>query len=558
MLIERTAVGPVEFARCAVCVVGAGPAGITLALSLARRGVETILLESGDLRHDPRIQALGDAADLDERRHAPMNIATQRGWGGASRIWGGRCLPLDPVDFENSSLRAGAQWPFGFSELAPYYSKACETVLCGADSFAAGRVFGPSSQALVPGLVDGDVVCSSLERWSLPTDFGKVYEGEVRSQRSLRAFLGFTCLSLNFESECDRVSGLISRSIDGRQLTVQARYFVLAAGGLETTRLLMSSDSVHPGGVGNHADLLGRYYMGHVSGKIAEIQFTTPGSRTLYGFERDSEGVYCRRRFVVSGAVQRQHGLGNCALWLDNPALSMAGHRNGILSLGYLALRAPFLARRLAPEAIRRAIVEQPVRSSVRRHLWNVFADAPRAVSYVVPFLWKRYFAQRRLPGFFVRSSSNRYALHYHGEHLPNALSRVCLSNERDELGLRRLKIDIRYSDGDVDNVRRTHEIVDGYLRKLGVGYLEYQRRDVDHAILLQARDGIHQIGTTRMSARPERGVVDANCRVHGIKNLYVASSSVFPTSGQANPTLTIVALSLRLADHLRSELTLS
>jgi choline dehydrogenase-like flavoprotein len=172
-----------------------------------------------------------------------------------------------------------------------------------------------------------------------------------------------------------------------------------------------------------------------------------------------------------------------------------------------------------------------------------------------VPFIWRRYFAKRKLPVFFVRSSSNHYALHYHGEHLPNRLSRVCLSHQRDELGLRRLKIDIRYSDGDVESVLRTHDIVDAHLRKLGVGYLEYQHDDVSQAIQHQARDGIHQIGTTRMSARPDQGVVDPHCRVHTVGNLFVASSSVFPTSGQANPTLTIVALSLRLADHLRARL---
>lgn len=552
MLIERHSLGPRQRVECEVCVVGAGPAGLTLALDLARSGRDVVLVESGGRIADANVQSLGNAMSFEAARHAPMNLATRRQWGGTSTIWGGRCVPLDAVDFEARSARGDSAWPLTYEELATYYGKACEYAVCGAPEFTTAEVFATSS-AIVPGFVDGEVLASSLERWSLPTNFGVVYEREARENRMLRAYLGLTCVSLEF-ADGRHMRGLTARSLDGRELTVDAQHCVIAAGGLESTRLLLNCRA-EEGGVGNQGGKLGRYYMGHISGKIAEVHFSTPPRRTIYGFERDGDGVYCRRRFTVSPQVQRERDLLNCALWLDNPALPNAAHQNGILSMAYLALSMPMLSRHLAPEAIRRAAIHGSERSPVRRHLYNILKDLPSTLGFVAPFVWRRYFARRRVPGFFLRSPSNRYALHYHGEQAPNHASRVRLGEARDELGVRRLEIDIRYGAADVASVAETHRLLDAHLRRLGIGRLHYSTSDVAEAISAQAKDGFHQIGTTRMSRRPEDGVVDENCRIHTVDNLYVVSSSVFPTSGQANPTLTAIALAVRLADHLRSRL---
>lgn len=555
MLIDRRQLGPSQSVECDVAIVGAGPAGITLALELARRGRQVVLVESGDRRMDSRIQNLGDADGFETQRHAPMSMAVSRRWGGTSTIWGGRCVPLDPCDFETRPARGSVTWPIAYEDMSRYYPQACRYALCGIAGFRVGTTFGTAAPPIAPGFADGDISASPLERWSLPTDFGAAYADEVRRSLKLRAYLGLTCIGLDFDGGPACLESIVARSLDGRQLIVRAHHFVIAAGGLESTRLLLNSDAIHPGGVGNHSELLGRYYMGHISGKIAQIQFAPPAEATIYGFERDAEGVYCRRRFVVNPTLQRQSGLLNCSMWLDNPPLPDAAHRNGILSLAYLALSTPWLSRLLAPEAIRRAAIEHPVRSPVWNHMSNIAADLPSTLAFVPSFLWRRYFARRKIPGFFLFSGSNRYALHYHGEQAPNIDSRVQLSDARDELGLRRLAIDLKYSDADVDSIIRTHALFDAYLRKLGIGHLHYVADDLASAVNRQARDGYHQIGTTRMSARPEQGVVDANCRVHSVRNLYVASSSVFPTSGQANPTLSVLALGLRLADHLDHKL---
>jgi len=554
MLIKSDILGPEQSLDCEVCIIGAGPAGITLALDLARAGRDVILVESGEFARNDSIQSCADADWFDDSRHAAMNMATQRLWGGTSSIWGGRCVPLDTVDFEPRTSRGNASWPIDFTEIARYYPKACEYAHCGAASFTVADVFGNSVPPIVRGFKDGEVTASSLERWSLPTHFGTTYRDEAHASPKLRAFLGLTCIDLQFDDQ-NRIRIARSRSLSGVQLDVQAQYFVIAAGGLESTRLLMNIDALHPGGLGNHSDFLGRFYMGHISGKIAELQFDTPPRQTIYGFDRDADGVYCRRRFVVSAARQRKDDLLNCALWLDNPPLPNADHRNGILSMAYLALSMPGLSRHLAPEAIRRAAVENPSRSASWQHLLNILLDLPATAAFVPAFVWKRYFARRKIPGFFLFSRSNRYALHYHGEQAPRENSRVRLSESRDELGLRKLHIDLRYSATDAESVVRTHRILDSELQRMAIGHLIYAPGDPISLIDRQAKDGFHQIGTTRMSRRPEEGIVNENCRVHAVDNLYVVSSSVFPTSGQANPTLTVIALAVRLADHLRARL---
>ena len=552
MLIERHSLGPLQRVECEVCVVGAGPAGLTLSLELARSNRDVVLIESGGRMADTRVQALGNAMSFEAARHAPMNLATRRQWGGTSTIWGGRCVPLDAVDFEGRSARGDSGWPFRYEALARYYRKACEYAVCGRPEFTAAEVF-PASRSIVPGFVDGDVLASSLERWSLPTNFGAVYEREARQNPTLRAYLGLTCVNLDL-ADGRYLKGLTARSVDGKELRVDTQHCIIAAGGLESTRLLLNCRA-EEGGIGNHSGKLGRNYMGHISGKIAEVHFSTPPRKTIYGFERDDDGIYCRRRFTVSPRMQRERDLLNCALWLDNPALPNAAHQNGILSMAYIALSMPVLSRYLAPEAIRRAALDHPERSSFPPHLYNILKNLPATVAFVAPFVWRRYFAERKVPGFFLRSPSNRYALHYHGEQAPNPSSHVRLGEARDELGMRRLDIDFRYGAADVASVYEPHRLLAAPLRRLGIGRLQYSTGDVAEAIAGQAKDGFHQIGTTRMSRRPEDGVVDENCRIHMVDNLYVFGSSVFPTSGQANPTLTAIALAVRLADHLRGRL---
>jgi len=302
--------------------------------------------------------------------------------------------------------------------------------------------------------------------------------------------------------------------------------------------------------------------MAHVEGVVANVRFRTPPHATVFDYERDVDGVYVRRRFSFTSEFQQEHDLPNIAAWLANPDLADARHRNGALSFAYLALASP-LGHLFTSEAQRRSLTGEAVpgapygaaeRSPVRQHVANMVRDARSTARFVASFGMKRFLTRdRRVPGFFAYSPSNVYPLQYHAEHLPNRESRAALDSERDALGMPKLAIELRFTEQDVDGVVRSHRYWDDYLRRTGCGHLEFLHHDIQAAIWERIGGGFHQVGTTRMSARAEDGVVDPNLAVHGVPNLFVASSSTFVTSSQANSTFMIIVFAVRLADHLRT-----
>jgi choline dehydrogenase-like flavoprotein len=541
-----------------VAVVGAGPAGIVLALELARAGHRVVLLESGGERFDPDVQRLGDTVGGD-RHHVATSLATRRQVGGASNLWGGRCVPFDPIDFEPRPLVGETRWPVSHEEISRYLARACEWCLCGEAVFEAGGVPELAGRTIVPGFIDGEVRASALERWSLPTNFGRVYRSALADSPALRLETGLTCTEIVPRPSDDGIGSvdhLEARRSDRQTVAVRAARYVIAAGGLESTRLLFASTREHPEGIGNHSNHLGRWYMAHVEARVARVRFTTPPAATIHGYERDAEGVYIRRRFTFTPEAQREQRLPNVAIWLVNPEVGDAAHGSGILSLVYLMLISPF-GRRFVAEGIRQAHVKTSSPTTVRAHLRNVLRDLGPATAFALTFGYRRFVRRgRKVPGFFVRSAANVYPLLYHGEHLPHWESFVEPTAERDALGMPRLRTRLHFGDDDVRNVRRALEALDRTLRRQGLGRVEFLYDDVEEAVRSQLFGGYHQAGTTRMSALPEDGVVDRNLAVHGFDDLFIASSSTFPTSSQANSTFMLIAFALRLADHLARELS--
>ncbi|NEP77052.1 MAG: GMC family oxidoreductase [Okeania sp. SIO3B3] len=540
-----------------VAVIGAGPVGISLALALEEQGIDCLLIESGGDAYSEPVQALSDAAKYDPDHHAPMADATRRQLGGASVTWGGRCIPFDPIDFESRDYVPDAHWPVGYDEIWPYHRKACEYALCGSDLFAVHDALKSDQDGVVPGLVNDEDVCTRLERWSLPTNFGKEHSQRLANSKHIKLLKNTTVVGIRLSADGTSVQRLDAKTSGGTEsFSLTAGHVALACGGLESTRLLLASNDVQPQGIGNHSGHLGRHYMGHISGKIARVKFNTEPGKTIYGFEADADKVYTRRRFTFPAQSQRKHQLFNTAIWLDNPPIYDPAHGNAILSFAYIALTFPIVCKLLAPDAIRKAAVGEGHKYSYLAHLKNLFADLPGLIKFVFSFGINRYLVRRKIPGFFLPNKSNVYELHYHAEQCPNGDSTALLTQNTDALGMPRLDINLQYTKPDVDSVLRCHTVLDERLRAQGVGQLEYKYDDLPAAILKQATDGFHQMGTTRMSQKPEDGVVDANLKVHGVDNLYVCASSSFPSSGQANPTLTTMAFAIRLAQHLKQTTT--
>jgi choline dehydrogenase-like flavoprotein len=543
-----------------VAIVGAGPAGIVIALELASAGHRVALLESGGTHFDAEAQRLGDTAGADPH-HVESALSTRRQVGGASNIWGGRCVPFDPIDFEARSIVGDARWPLDYDEVSPYFQRACEWCRCGDAIFDADQLPALAGQSIVPGFADGAVRASALERWSLPTNFGRVYRRALEHSPSLRLETGLTCTEIVPEADTpeggDRKVGYLeARSPDGRRVEIEAARYVLAAGGLGSTRLLFASTRQDPDGIGNHSGHLGRWYMAHVEVRVGRVRFKTSPEQTVYGHERDHEGVYVRRRFTLDPQAQREHGLPNLAIWMVNPEIADASHGSGILSFVYLMLISP-LGRYFIAEGIRQAHTKADRPRSVRAHLRNVVREIGQATAFAVAFGYRRFLKRgRKVPGFFVPSAANAYPLLYHGEHLPHWGSYVEPSGERDALGMPRLRTHLHFSDEDIRSVRRAHDLLDRSLREQGLGEVELLHDNVEGAVREQLFGGYHQAGTTRMSDQAEDGVVDPNLAVHGFADLFVASSSVFPTSSQANSTFTLIAFAIRLADRLAGELS--
>jgi choline dehydrogenase-like flavoprotein len=539
-----------------VAVIGAGPLGIVVALELARNGHRVILLESGGRRYSGRVQALAHTVGGDEY-HAAMELAVRRQIGGTSNLWGGRCVPFDPIDFEAHGPSA-PRWAVAYDEIAPYYQRACEWCVCGEAVFDATAIDELADRQLVPGLPNGEVRSSALERWSLPTNFRRVYGTELQRHPCIDLISGLTCTRIACGQDGTSVHHVEARAFVGPTVTVHARYFVVATGGLEATRILFASDDKHRGGIGNHAGLLGRGYMAHVEARVARLSLTTPPDQTIYDHERDPAGVYVRRRFTFARGRQLELGMPNAAIWLVNPEMGDATHGSAVLSFVYLLLRSP-LGPRVIAEAIRQAHLESSHATPLGDHIANVIRDLPSAARFALDFGYRRFARRgRKAPGFFVASKANTYNLQYRGEHMPHPESAVEPTPAVDEVGMPRLRTRLYFSPDDVAGPRRALEELDAYVRRHHVGRVEFLYRDVDPAVRQQLRGmgGFHQTGLTRMSEEPEDGVVDRNLAVHGLEDLFVASTSTFPSSGQANPTFTGVAFAVRLADHLHGLLT--
>lgn len=529
-----------ELGDCDVCVVGAGPVGIALALACEQRGLSVLLLESGHDEQDAFAASLTAGHIVNDQRHAPIDIAIRRGFGGTSRWWGGRCVPLDDIDFAERPHAPDTAWPIPHHEISRWYDAA-------ADFFGIGPARFTMAPA-VPGLAD--IRTDQLERWTPDIDAGRRHRAHLANSRLITVVTGATATELRLSDDGRRVIGLTAGGTD-KSCRVTPRWTVLACGGLETTRLLLWTQRKRPNLFGGPDGALGRFYMGHASGKIADIVLADPAAVGAYDFFRD-DGAQVRRRFTLSHAAQLREKLLNIAFWLDNPPFHQTAHRSGILSMVWMALAIPPIGRRLVSEAIRITHVgDKPHRWG--GHLRNVILSPGATLRNIAAIVHARFLAKPHQPGFLIKSAEGRYALHYHAEQTPLRDSRVTLSDHDDALGIPFLNIDLRFSDADARSVLRAHELLDQSLQNAGYGRLEYRVAPEARlaSILQQARDGFHQIGTTRMGLKPDDSIVDTDCRTHGVENLYVCSSSVFASSGQANPTFAAAALALRLAAHL-------
>lgn len=529
-----------------VCIVGAGAAGISVALQLIDSGLEVLLLESGGLSAETATQNLYAGTVTDLRLHSPPDRYRQRRFGGTTTIWGGRCMPLDPIDYEERPHMPHSGWPLAPADLAAFYPAANRLCEAGEFKYTSEESFDPPPRPMIEGFKSEHFTTNSLERFSCPTDFGVRYAGRLRASRNVRVVLHANVTGLHLDPAGRHLESAAVRTLTGRRWTVRARRFVLATGGIEVARLLLASRDVQPQGIGNRHDVVGRYYMCHLAGTVGRLSFRGPLGAVWNGYDISDEGIYCRRRIALTADAQRRLGVGNFIARLHHPRITDPAHRNAVLSLLYLVkFLIPYeYGKRLYGE-------ERAGLSTWLEHARNVLAGPFDAAGFAWHMLRDRTFADRKFPSIIIKPKANLFSLDFHAEQQPNPLSRVRIGSEPDALGMPRIDIDWRYSRVDVDTVTRAMALLAADIEASGIGRFDYEPSSLEFEMTRYGAYGGHHIGTARMGTDPRTSVVDAECRVHGIDNLWIASAAVFPTSSQANPTLTVVALALRIADRL-------
>ncbi len=534
-----------------ICIVGAGAAGITIALELIATGLDVVVLESGGLDPEAHIQALYAGTVEDSRLHSPPDRYRQRRFGGTTTIWGGRCMPFDPIDFEKRDYIPNSGWPIDYDTLAPYYPKANRLCEAGEFAYRSGEAFPRPLPPMLDGFNSDNFTTDTLERFSCPTNFGARYGHKLKAAANVRVVLNANVTRISLNRAGDRVEWLEVRASGSvKTFEVIADRVVLATGGLEVPRLLLSNRDVHPHGIGNDHDVVGRYYMCHIAGTVGTIKVDRPLHAVSHGYDVSDDGTYCRRRFALRPETQRNSGIGNFIARFHHPRITDPAHRNGILSM-------LFLAKYFIPYEYRIRLhgTEPTTVAQLVQHASNVLSGAFDAAGFAWHMLRDRRLADRKFPSIIIKSKANLYSLDFHAEQEPNAASRVTVGDKACPLGLPRIHVDWRYTQGDVRTVKSAIELLAGDFTRSRLGTFVYDPEELEFEMTRYGAYGGHHLGTARMGTDRKTSVVDAECRVHGVPNLYIASAATFPTSSQANPTLTIVALALRLAKQVQADI---
>jgi len=524
-----------------ICIVGTGPAGIALALACEKHGLRVLALEAGGRKDEGRIRG-SETEILSPAHHAPLHVTTRSAFGGTSWGWSGLCTRFDDIDFEERDHVPDSGWPFAHDELARHYESAAGILNCRMDHVLSVDETWHK--------LDGVELENRLYTSAQPR-LGESHWEHFAGSKAITVCLDSAVVGLDLGDDGRRVATVTVRS-GGRTVVLRPPRVALAGGGVRTTQLLLATQRHWPGHFGGTDGALGRYYMGHLTGWISSVRFNNLADATYFKPFAIEGAQSVQRRFSLTPKLQQAEGLQNIVLWAGARALYDPTHADGLLSLAYLALATPVIGSLLLPPSLRRASLG-PMPRNYMPHVLNAARAPLRTARGAAQAVGSRLRAQRALSQWPSQDPSRTFLLTYHAEAAPNSESRVTLGEGTDSFGLPRLRIDLRFSDADIQSTIRAHGVLDQALRRSGKAHVEYLARPEELAarVLEQATDGYHQLGLTRMGTDPAQSIVDRNCQVHGVENLFIASGSVFPTSGQGNPTLLTAALAIRLAGYL-------
>ena len=504
---------------CDVCIVGAGAIGMAVAREFLRSRHSVVVLEAGGEGDEADTQSLYDSVIIGSRYQGAMEGRSRR-LGGTTNIWGGQALPMDCIDFDVRDWVPHSGWPIDRDVLTPYYRRAARYLRIDDhdfdnDVFKRFAIRSPFAR---------DSLRMHVAKWAPRPRLVDIYRRELSSDESVKVILhaNVTSLSRVNENEIDIVE---ARSLAGHTLSVRARHVILCLGAIETARLLLKSEDGR--GLGNDNDLVGRYLMDHPSGRIGTLRARDEREAqklfSLFYIGRHKYSV----RLSASEVLQKRARLLNVSCgfsfeWRDNHAM-------------------------VAIRDARRAFASRSA-----SQLGAALARTARSAPEIAETAWSLLVLRRA----FTRGAT--IALVANCEQAPDPESHVSLSSQKDALGIPKSEIHWAPNESTGRTTALFAAEVAQELQRANVGTFEPEPwlADWRNTWRTQLRDAYHPMGTARMASTPANGVVDGDCRIFGTANGWIAGTAVFPTAGHSNPTLTAIALGLRVADSVKDALT--
>jgi choline dehydrogenase-like flavoprotein len=496
-----------------ICIIGAGAAGITLARNF--KNTDVLLIESGSFELDGKTQGLYKGKNVGLPYHDLLGCRL-RYFGGTTNHWGGYCRPNDPIDYEGRKSMNMPKWPINEVDLAPYMSTAAKE-LGLSDNFFDIEPFLDKNGIPKEQLIDNVTSDLYTKMFQLTNKkrFSTLYREELGKQNNLRVYYNLNVVHIQLSSNGKDVSSIKCKTLSGKTVIIEAEKFILASHAIENARLLLNSNDIEKNGIGNKYDHVGRYFMEHIHIKASKL--------------------------IPSEKFPK----------LYNQSILKDLNLNANISFTDEFLRDKNILQyycRFLPVSIEEDVVEsisdirKDINSPFSRELYEDIGNVMNNIAGVSKHIASRYGISNPKPAYYI--------LDQRIEQAPNPNSRVVISKDLDALGVPQANLQWELNEHDYRTFKVGQQKIIKEISMLGGG--RFIVEDITPELVDDRATGhYHHIGTTRMSESPLDGVVDSNCKVHNIKNLYLAGSSVFPTAGYSGPTMMIVALSLRLAEHL-------
>ncbi|MES1215910.1 MAG: GMC family oxidoreductase [Bacteroidota bacterium] len=495
-----------------ICIIGAGAAGISMALEWMNTPYKVILLEGGGFEYDPQVQELY-AGKTTGQHYYPLKSARLHYFGGTTGHWAGFCSTFDEIDFMKRDWVEHSGWPISRKDLDPFYARAQKNAELGPYEYGLAY-WQQQDPTLIPLPFDEKVIWNKIWQFSPPTRFGDKYKDAIVKAKNIHLYTYANVTDIKANENVSSITGVTIKNHEGKTQQVKAKYFVLACCSIQNARLLLAANSQASKGLGNDNDNVGRYFMEHLEIKSAELYLTKPNPLKLYSL---NYGVTkARAELAITREKQEEHKILN----------------------GTVSFTPSEFAKNMKP------MIE----------IWKE-EDPRRSVDSLMASFYKAAEEAAKTP---AEKQNKTYELFTRIEQAPNPASRVTLDTEKDALGVPRATLHWELTAFEKRSIRKIYELLGQQVGRAGIGrvkLMEFLEEAEDHSWPSFAGAGWHHMGTTRMSDDPKRGVSDANCQVHGISNLFTAGASNYVTAAAPNPTLTLIALTIRLSDHLKERI---